>query len=295
MAFASLFTLLDDIASVLDDVALMTKLAARKTAGVVGDDLALNANQVTGVRSERELPIIWAVAKGSLINKAILIPIALILAVFSPMLINPLLMIGGAYLCFEGVEKLLHKFLHKKDEIHTEISTLPNNGEDEADKIKGAIRTDFILSAEIIILALGVVQDAQLMTKVLSLAAIGVGMTIFVYGVVALIVKADDFGAYLLTKKQLIVKAVGQGLLRAMPMFMRFLSVVGTIAMFLVGGGIFNHNIHTLHEWLHARHWDMGLMEMVANFVVGVVVGTVACVIILPIMNIITKNRQKMS
>lgn len=295
MAFASLFTLLDDIASVLDDVALMTKLAARKTAGVVGDDLALNANQVTGVRSERELPIIWAVAKGSLINKAILIPIALILAVFSPMLINPLLMIGGAYLCFEGVEKLLHKFLHKKDEIQIETSTLPKNGEDEADKIKGAIRTDFILSAEIIILALGVVQDAQLMTKVLSLAAIGVGMTIFVYGVVALIVKADDFGAYLLTKKQLIVKAVGQGLLRAMPMFMRFLSVVGTIAMFLVGGGIFNHNIHTLHEWLHARHWDMGLMEMVTNFVVGVVVGTVACVIILPIMNIITKNRQKMS
>ncbi len=280
MAFASLFTLLDDIASVLDDVALMTKLAARKTAGVVGDDLALNANQVTGVRSERELPIIWAVAKGSLINKAILIPIALILAVFSPMLINPLLMIGGAYLCFEGVEKLLHKFLHKKDEIQIETSTLPKNGEDEADKIKGAIRTDFILSAEIIILALGVVQDAQLMTKVLSLAAIGVGMTIFVYGVVALIVKADDFGAYLLTKKQLIVKAVGQGLLRAMPMFMRFLSVVGTIAMFLVGGGIFNHNIHTLHEWLHARHWDMGLMEMVTNFVVGVVVGTVACVII---------------
>ena len=295
MAFASLFTLLDDIASVLDDVALMTKLAARKTAGVVGDDLALNANQVTGVRSERELPIIWAVAKGSFINKAILIPIALILAVFSPMLINPLLMIGGAYLCFEGVEKLLHKFLHKKDEIQIETSTLPKNGEDEADKIKGAIRTDFILSAEIIILALGVVQDAQLMTKVLSLAAIGVGMTIFVYGVVALIVKADDFGAYLLTKKQLIVKAVGQGLLRAMPMFMRFLSVVGTIAMFLVGGGIFNHNIHTLHEWLHARHWDMGLMEMVANFVVGVVVGTVACVIILPIMNVITKNRQKMS
>ncbi|AUX61770.1 DUF808 domain-containing protein [Simonsiella muelleri] len=295
MAFASLFTLLDDIASVLDDVALMTKLAARKTAGVVGDDLALNANQVTGVRSERELPIIWAVAKGSLINKAILIPIALILAVFSPMLINPLLMIGGAYLCFEGVEKLLHKFLHKKDEIQIETSTLPKNGEDEADKIKGAIRTDFILSAEIIILALGVVQDAQLMTKVLSLAAIGVGMTIFVYGVVALIVKADDFGAYLLTKKQLIVKAVGQGLLRAMPMFMRFLSVVGTIAMFLVGGGIFNHNIHTLHEWLHARHWDMGLMEMVANFVVGVAVGTVACVIILPIMNVITKNRQKMS
>ena len=295
MAFASLFTLLDDIASVLDDVALMTKLAARKTAGVVGDDLALNANQVTGVRSERELPIIWAVAKGSLINKAILIPIALILAVFSPMLINPLLMIGGAYLCFEGVEKLLHKFLHKKDEIQIETSTLPKNGEDEADKIKGAIRTDFILSAEIIILALGVVQDAQLMTKVLSLAAIGVGMTIFVYGVVALIVKADDFGAYLLTKKQLIVKAVGQGLLRAMPMFMRFLSVVGTIAMVLGGGGIFNHNIHTLHEWLHARHWDMGLMEMVTNFVVGVVVGTVACVIILPIMNIITKNRQKMS
>lgn len=186
MAFASLFTLLDDIASVLDDVALMTKMAAKKTAGVVGDDLALNANQVTGVQAGRELPIVWAVAKGSLINKVILIPIALLLSIFLPKLITPLLMIGGAYLCFEGVEKLLHKFLHQHEETH-EATHIPDSLDSEKDKIKGAIRTDFILSAEIIIIALGVVQESTLMVKIFALSAVGIGITIFVYGLVAIL------------------------------------------------------------------------------------------------------------
>lgn len=192
MAFASLFTLLDDIAAVLDDVSIMTKVAAKKTAGVIGDDLALNANQVSGknVVPERELPIVWAVAKGSLINKVILIPLALLLSVFLPQAIIPLLMIGGAYLCFEGVEKLLHRLLHKNNQAHSdETETLS-----EKDKIKGAIRTDFILSAEIIIIALGVLQDSSTLTQILSLSAIGVGITLFVYGLVGLIVKLDDIG-----------------------------------------------------------------------------------------------------
>lgn len=284
MAFASLFTLLDDIASVMDDVAVMTKMAAKKTAGVVGDDLALNANQVTGVRAERELPIVWAVAKGSLINKVILIPIALVLAVFAPALIIPLLMIGGAFLCFEGVEKLLHKFLHKHDDTH-DTSHKESNGEDEADKIKGAIRTDFILSAEIIIIALGVVKDSSLMIKIMALSAVGVGITVAVYGLVAFIVKADDFGAYLITKGQGVAKTMGQAILWFMPWFMRALSVVGTLAMFLVGGSIFTHNTPAIHHFLHEKHWDTGIMAMLADLSVGVVVGAIVCAVVLPILS----------
>ena len=189
MAFASLFTLLDDITAVLDDVAMMTKVAAKKTAGVVGDDLALNANQVTGVSAERELPIIWAVAKGSLVNKLILVPLALLLSAFLPALITPLLMIGGVYLCFEGVEKLLHKFLHRNE--HEDGHDAEPEVTDEKTKVKGAVRTDFILSAEIIIIALGVVEKYDLMTRSLVMAAIGVGMTALVYGLVGIIVKLD--------------------------------------------------------------------------------------------------------
>ncbi|QMT32345.1 DUF808 domain-containing protein [Alysiella filiformis] len=281
MAFASLFTLLDDIAAIMDDVAVMTKMAAKKTAGVVGDDLALNANQVTGVRAERELPIIWAVAKGSLINKLILIPVALILAVFAPVLIVPLLMLGGAYLCFEGVEKLWHKFAHRHHH-DTETTTQPENeSTSEADKIKGAIRTDFILSAEIIIIALGVVKDYDTMVKILVLFAIGVGMTVLVYGLVAILVKLDDFGAYLVRQGK---AKLGNALLWFMPWFMRGLSVVGTLAMFLVGGGIFVHNWGWLHETLHALHWDSGIMEMLSSLVVGLLVGAICCAIVLPIM-----------
>lgn len=282
MAFSSLFTLIDDIASILDDVALMTKIAAKKTVGVVGDDLALNANQVTGASSDRELPIVWAVTKGSLVNKVILIPIALLLSAFLPWLIVPLLMIGGAYLCFEGVEKILHKFIAHEE--HEEKITF-----NEAAKIKGAIRTDFILSAEIIIIALGELTEASLLTRIISLSIVGIGITIFVYGLVALIVRADDFGLYLI-KKGGVAKSIGNAILVIMPKFMRSLSFIGTLAMFLVGGGIFVHNVDFIHHLLADYQLADGLLGNVATLVVGVIVGAIACAIVLPAMKLFGKH-----
>ena len=282
MAFSSLFTLIDDIASILDDVALMTKMAAKKTVGVVGDDLALNANQVTGASSDRELPIVWAVTKGSLVNKIILIPIALLLSAFLPWLIVPLLMIGGAYLCFEGVEKILHKFIAHEE--HEEKKTF-----NEAAKIKGAIRTDFILSAEIIIIALGELTEASLLTRIISLSVVGIGITIFVYGLVALIVRADDFGLYLI-KKGGVAKSIGNAILVIMPKFMRSLSFIGTLAMFLVGGGIFVHNVDFIHHLLADYQLADGLLGNVATLVVGVIVGAIACAIVLPAMKLFGKH-----
>ena len=282
MAFSSLFTLIDDIASILDDVALMTKMAAKKTVGVVGDDLALNANQVTGASSDRELPIVWAVTKGSLVNKVILIPIALLLSAFLPWLIVPLLMIGGAYLCFEGVEKILHKFVAHEE--HEEKKTF-----NEAAKIKGAIRTDFILSAEIIIIALGELTEASLLTRIISLSVVGIGITIFVYGLVALIVRADDFGLYLI-KKGGVAKSIGNAILVIMPKFMRSLSFIGTLAMFLVGGGIFVHNVDFIHHLLADYQLADGLLGNVATLVVGVIVGAIACAIVLPAMKLFGKH-----
>lgn len=288
MAFASLFTLLDDITAVLDDVALMTKMAAKKTAGVVGDDLALNANQVTGVSADRELPIIWAVAKGSLINKVILVPAALLLSIFLPVLITPLLMIGGAYLCFEGVEKLLHKMLHKND--HTAADHTTDEVIDEKDKITGAIRTDFILSAEIIIIALGVVGTYSILTKSLVMASIGIGMTVLVYGLVAVIVKLDDFGLYLMQKKSAASRSFGRGIIVFMPWFMRALSVIGTLAMFLVGGGLIAHNFGPLHHFLEVNHWLEGWIGQAANLVIGIITGAIACTIALPLMKVFAKK-----
>lgn len=286
MAFASLFTLLDDITAVLDDVALMTKMAAKKTAGVVGDDLALNANQVTGASAERELPIIWRVAKGSLINKVILIPLALIISWLAPWLISPLLIIGGTFLCFEGVEKLLHKFLHKHDD-HQEASA--DELIDENDKIKGAIRTDFILSAEIVIIALGVVGSYGLLTRSLVLAAIGVGMTVIVYGLVAFIVKLDDIGLKMIQQGGGLA-ALGKSIITVMPWFMRGLSVVGTLAMFLVGGGIIAHEAAFIHHFLQAQQWDSGLMGNLASLIIGVLTGAIACAIVLPLMKLFNKK-----
>ena len=286
MAFASLFTLLDDITAVLDDVALMTKMAAKKTAGVVGDDLALNANQVTGVSAERELPIIWRVAKGSLINKVILIPLALIISWLAPWLIAPLLIIGGTFLCFEGVEKLLHKFLHKHDD-HQEASA--DELIDENDKIKGAIRTDFILSAEIVIIALGVVGSYGLLTRSLVLAAIGIGMTVIVYGLVAFIVKLDDIGLKMIQQGGGLA-ALGKSIITVMPWFMRGLSVVGTLAMFLVGGGIIAHEAAFIHHFLQAQQWDSGLMGNLASLIIGVLTGAIACAIVLPLLKLFNKK-----
>lgn len=287
MAFASLFTLLDDIASVMDDVALMTKMAAKKTAGVVGDDLALNANQVTGVAADRELPIIWKVAKGSFINKCILIPAALLISWIAPWLITPLLMIGGAFLCFEGIEKLLHKFFTHHNESD---QTIADELLDENNKIKGAIRTDFILSAEIIIIALGVADaNTSLLELTLMLSIIGVGMTVLVYGLVAVLVKLDDFGLYLINRGSHHL-FLGKCLINIMPWLMRGLSVLGTAAMFLVGGGIMIHGMPFLGDYLHQQQWDIGLMGQLANLIVGIITGIVACLIVLPLLKAIRKS-----
>ena len=253
MAGSSLFTLIDDIASVLDDVALMSKVAAKKTAGVLGDDLALNAQQVTGVTADRELPVVWAVAKGSFRNKLILVPAALLIGTFAPWAVIPLLMLGGAFLCFEGFEKLAHKYLHDSAGEHEELRhALSDPQVDllafEQDKITGAIRTDFILSAEIIVITLGTVAGEPFIKQLTVLALIAVVMTIGVYGLVAGIVKLDDAGLYLSRKTSSLLRGVGNLLLSAAPWLMKSLSVIGTAAMFMVGGGILTHGIPAAHH-----------------------------------------------
>lgn len=260
MAAANLLALLDDIATMLDDIAVMSKMAAKKTAGVLGDDLALNANQVQGVKPDREIPVVMAVAKGSFINKLILVPAALLISAFVPVLITVLLVIGGLYLCFEGAEKLLHKWFFSHDDednAETRLNKLSDSSVDlvamEKDKIKGAIRTDFILSAEIVVITLGTIQEADLMSQILILSGLSVAFTVGVYGLVAAIVKMDDFGLYLLRKSltgsfNTAQRLGGRFMLTAAPALMKFLSVAGTIAMFLVGGGILTHSIGFLHH-----------------------------------------------
>jgi predicted DNA repair protein MutK len=311
MAGASLLTLLDDIAAVLDDVALMTKVAAKKsaviaddvtvmtkvaaqkTAGVLGDDLALNAQQVTGVRAERELPVVWAVAKGSLMNKAILVPAALLISAFAPWAVTPLLMVGGAFLCFEGCEKLAHKFLHAADEKAQQAgSSQPVAPKSEAEiaayekqKVQGAVRTDFILSAEIIAITLGTVAGAAFMQQVAVLVGIALLMTVGVYGLVAGIVKLDDLGMWLSQRSSAMAQSLGRGMVAAAPWLMKVLSVVGAAAMFLVGGGIVVHGVPALHHAVEgigaqvAQGPLAGLGSVLAinglNALVGLVVGAV--------------------
>ena len=290
MAGASLLALIDDIASVLDDVALMTKVAAKKTAGVLGDDLALNAQQVSGVRAERELPVVWAVAIGSLKNKLILVPAALAISRFIPWAVTPLLMLGGLYLCLEGVEKLAHRWLHKAgddDARHAEqlAAALADEKVDlatfEADKIKGAIRTDFVLSAEIVVIALGTVADQPFTTQVAVLSGIGLIMTVGVYGVVAGVVKMDDLGLHLLTRSGALARTIGRGLLLAAPRLMKALTVIGTAAMFMVGGGILTHGLPLHHFIAHAAELAGGLpavggvLRAVTPLLLDVLVGIV--------------------
>ncbi|WP_085682955.1 MULTISPECIES: DUF808 domain-containing protein [unclassified Pseudomonas] len=287
MAGSSLLVLIDDIATVLDDVALMTKMAAKKTAGVLGDDLALNAQQVSGVRAEREIPVVWAVAKGSFVNKLILVPSALAISAFVPWLVTPLLMVGGAYLCFEGFEKLAHKFLHSKAEDEAEHAQLVEAVADpatdlvayEKDKIKGAIRTDFILSAEIIAITLGTVADASLTQQVIVMSGIAIVMTVGVYGLVAGIVKLDDLGLWLTQKPGAAAKRIGNGILRAAPYMMKGLSVIGTAAMFLVGGGILTHGMPVVHHWIESVGAAAGgagfVVPMLLNGVAGIIAGAV--------------------
>ncbi|MFY2607492.1 DUF808 domain-containing protein [Achromobacter ruhlandii] len=251
MAGSSFFALFDDIATILDDVSVMTKVAAKKTAGVLGDDLALNAQQVSGVPVNRELPVVWAVAKGSLINKLILVPSALVISAFAPWAVTPLLMAGGLFLCFEGVEKLAHKFLPHGDTAEGNHAARAEALQDaavdmvafERDKIKGAVRTDFILSAEIIAITLGAVAGADLLRQTVVLAGIALVMTVGVYGLVAGIVKLDDLGLYLSGRRAALVAALGKRIVAAAPYLMKTLSVVGTAAMFMVGGGILTHGI----------------------------------------------------
>ncbi|MEC5397224.1 DUF808 domain-containing protein [Uliginosibacterium sp. H1] len=285
MAGSSLLTLLDDIATILDDVSVMSKVAAKKTAGVLGDDLALNAQQVTGVKADRELPVVWAVAVGSLKNKLILVPAALLISAFAPWAVTPLLMLGGAFLCYEGFEKLAHKFLHTPAEDAADhaaqLLALQNPAVDmralEKDKIKGAVRTDFILSAEIIVITLGTVADAPFGTRVAVLATIGVLMTVGVYGLVAAIVKLDDAGLYLSQRSgssAAPLRALGHGLLRLAPWLMKSLSVLGTAAMFLVGGSILLHGIPAAHGIVH--HF---VEALAATPAIGSVLGVIAPVL----------------
>ncbi|ADU69713.1 DUF808 domain-containing protein [Pantoea sp. At-9b] len=299
MAGTSLLTLLDDIATLLDDISVMGKVAAKKTAGVLGDDLSLNAQQVTGVKANRELPVVWAVAKGSFINKLILVPLALLISAFAPWLITPLLMLGGAYLCFEGVEKVLHSLNHDKAEQSPEarqqrLEQLAQQDPQkfEKDKVKGAVRTDFILSAEIVAITLGIVSAAPLLNQVIVLAGIAILVTVGVYGIVAGIVKIDDLGYWLREKSSTLAQAVGGGLLAAAPVLMKILSVVGTVAMFLVGGGIVIHGITPLHHAI--AEYSGGFNPLVsallsngANLVLGFLIGS----IVLLVVNLIAKVR----
>jgi len=304
MAFAGLLALLDDIATVLDDVSIMTKVAAKKTAGVLGDDLALNAEQVSGLKPEREIPVVWAVFKGSLINKCILVPAALLISALLPWLITPLLMVGGAFLCFEGFEKVFHKFLHGADDsehkARTEALNNPkiNMAEFEKEKVKGAVRTDFILSAEIVVIALGVVANESFLVRLAVVVAIAAVITVSVYGLVAAIVKLDDLGFYLSKPGGSdFRKKIGRGILFICPYVLKTLTIVGTAAMFLVGGGILLHGIpgshdvvHALEEW--AQHLPLaGLLETVSGMVLNAVIGIVAGGILVAIKTLIDRIR----
>ncbi len=288
MASANLLALLDDIVSVLDDVATMTKVATSKTAGVLGDDLALNAQQVAGVRADRELPVIFKVARGSFKNKLILVPAALLISLLVPWLIKPLLMLGGAYLCFEGVEKLYHKFIesgHDQEEQQKVVENFKNPEVDivqfENEKIKGAIRTDFILSAEIIVISLGTVADRSFILQFTVLSVVAVIMTVGVYGLVAAIIKLDDMGLKLLSSKNgpalKLKHFTGKALLLTAPVLLRILSALGTAAMFLVGGGIIVHGLGFLNDFAH--HLPI-LASLGFNLLVGIIVGAI---VLLPV------------
>ncbi|MDN4037101.1 DUF808 domain-containing protein [Massilia sp. YIM B02443] len=310
MAGASLFTLLDDIATILDDVAAMSKVAAKKTAGVLGDDLALNAQQVSGVKADRELPVVWAVAKGSMKNKAILVPAALAISAFVPWLIQPLLMIGGAFLCYEGFEKLAHKYLHSpaEDAAHKaeHRAVVANPAVDvcalEQEKIKGAVRTDFILSAEIIVISLGTMNGEPFIEQAATLVAVAILMTVGVYGLVGGIVKMDDAGLYLSQKANALARGIGRGLLAAAPRLMKILAVVGTAAMFMVGGGIIAHAIPAVHHFSEGVAASVagvpgvgGVLAAIAPTIVDALVGVLVGAAVLVVVMLVQKMRGKKS
>lgn len=314
MAGASLLTLIDGIASLLDDVAVLTKKAGAKTAGVLGDDLALNAQQVSGVSVDRELPVVWAVFKGSLVNKLILVPLALAISAYAPWLVTPLLTIGGLFLCFEGAEKVLEKLIHHGEApavpapdaghaagAHGSATPAASTGSDEPmdekTRIKGAVRTDFILSAEIIAITLGTVADQPLPTQVMVLSAIALIMTFGVYGFVAGIVKLDDLGLYLSQRDNGLARAIGRGILKAAPWLMKGLGIAGTAAMFLVGGSIVLHGIPAIHHAIepllaHVASYG-GFVQTLASMAADATVGIVAGLIVVAVVTLIQKMRGK--
>lgn len=302
MAAGSLLTLLDDIATILDDVSILTKKAAAKTAGVLGDDLALNAQQVSGVVSKRELPVVWAVAKGSLVNKLILVPLALLIGAFAPWAIVPLLMIGGLYLCFEGVEKLHHAYLHRRkrsvEEAGRKIAELAATApakkvETEAEKIKGAVRTDFVLSAEIIAITLGTVAGQDFTRQVSVLSAIAILMTVGVYGLVAGIVKLDDAGLYLTQRRGGVPRNLGRAILWFAPFLMKTLSILGTAAMFLVGGGIVTHGVPWLHHAIEQAATQSGFLAPVIPSLLNGLCGLLSGILVLLLFTAVQKLRGK--
>ena len=299
MAGASLLTLLDDISVILDDVSVMTKVAAKKTAGVLGDDLALNAEQVTGVKADRELPVVWAVAKGSFINKLILVPAALLISTIYPPLVTFLLMCGGLFLAYEGAEKVIHKFwphiLPHDEEQNARREANADETIDlvafEKEKIKGAIRTDFVLSAEIIVITLGAAAGGTLLTKTLVLSIVAIAITIGVYGLVAGIVKIDDLGFYLKKQSSNAKQKIGDFLLAAAPKLMKFLSIAGTLAMFLVGGGILVHGIGFLHHGVEDIAHLTGVFETITTTLLNGLVGLIIGVIVVAVVTVIGKVR----
>ncbi len=303
MAGASLLTLLDDISVILDDVSIMTKIAVKKTAGVLGDDLALNAEQVSGIKADRELPVVWAVAKGSFINKLILVPLALLISAIYPPLVTFLLMCGGIYLAYEGAEKIIHKFWpHILPHDEDQVARLRANADEtidlvafEKDKIKGAVRTDFILSAEIIVIALGSAAGATILEKSLMLSIIAIGITVGVYGLVAGIVKMDDLGLSLMKHTSHVKQKIGVFLLAAAPKLMKFLSIAGTLAMFLVGGGILVHGIDFLHHEVADLAHLTGMFESITTMLLNALVGLVVGVIVVAVVTIIGKVRGNKS
>lgn len=300
MAGSSLLTLLDDIATLLDDISVMGKVAAKKTAGVLGDDLSLNAQQVSGVRANRELPVVWSVAKGSFLNKVILVPLALLISAFLPWAITPLLMIGGAFLCFEGFEKVLHSLharKHKEDPAARQQRLEAMASQDpktfERDKVKGAIRTDFILSAEIVAITLGIVAEAPLLNQVLVLSGIAILVTIGVYGLVGVIVKLDDMGYWLVEKTSALAQAVGKALLFIAPWLMKVLTIVGTLAMFLVGGGIVVHGIAPLHHAVeNVAAGYGGLVALLAPTLFNLIFGLLVGVVVFGVVSLISRLRS---
>lgn len=291
------FALLDDIALLLDDVAVLTKVAARKNAGILGDDLALNAEQVAGVKADRELPVVWAVAKGSFVNKLILVPAALALAAFVPWAITPLMILGGAFLCYEGATKVFKRFFVSKKQAQADhaklVAAIADQEVDmvqfEKDKIKGAIRTDFILSAEVIVITLGTLAAATpIVTKLAVVSIMALAMTVGVYGLVAVIVKLDDLGVRLKATTSNVQQAIGDAILFVAPRFMKLLSIAGTIAMFMVGGGILTHSWAAFYERVQAiaAAWQTkigglaSLFPMVIDLIVGLVLGAILAIVV---------------